>query len=209
MPVRGFNNRLTDRVKTEFSNGFNYYELSIWSECVLSEKNDNISIESADYWIERLQLKPHPEGGYYKETYRSSESIGQQALPARYDGQREFSTAIYFLLKGDQFSRLHRLKTDEIWHFYFGSSLKLHIIDGAGQYTKIKLGPEIDEGQVFQAVIKANNWFGAAVDNSDMFSLVGCTMSPGFDFSDFELGDRLKLISLYPEHRAIIAELCP
>ena len=115
------------------------------------------------------------------------------------------STAIYFLLKGDECSRLHRLKSDELWHFYCGSSLTLHIIDQNGTYSHLQLGH--DHGAVFQAVVQAECWFGATVDHSDSYALVGCTVAPGFDLHDFELGNRNELIEHYPEHKAIIEKL--
>lgn len=163
--------------------------------------------KNAKYWIEKLRLTPHPEGGYYVETYRSHELIQADHLPERFGGPRCFSTAIYFLLEGDQFSAFHRIKSDEIWHFYTGSSLTLYVIDLKRELSEIKLGNNFDNGEVFQAMIKAGCWYGAKVDDPGSYSLVGGTVAPGFDFQDFELGERKKLIAWYPEHRAIIEKL--
>lgn len=161
----------------------------------------------ADYWIERLQLIAHPEGGYFRETYRSEELIGVDHLPDRYKVSHSFSTAIYYLIKGDQSSAFHRLKSDELWNFYVGSSLTLHIISAEGEHSQIKLGSNPENGEVFQAVTHAGSWFGAAVDDKSLFALVGCSVAPGFDFSDFELADRADLLKQFPEHAVIIKEL--
>jgi predicted cupin superfamily sugar epimerase len=163
--------------------------------------------KDAAYWIKKLQLSEHPEGGYYKETYRSPELIEGDCLPKRFGGPRCFSTAIYFLLEGDQFSAFHRIKSDEVWHFYTGSSLTLYIIHLNGELSEIKLGSNFEEGEMFQAVIKAGCWYGARVNDPNSYSLVGGTVAPGFDFKDFELAERKKLIELYPQHRSIIEKL--
>jgi len=160
-----------------------------------------------DYWIEKLQLQSHPEGGYFRETYRSEEFIKKSHLPSRYTSARNYSTAIYYLLKGHQFSSLHRLRTDEVWHFYIGSSLTLHIIDQGGNYSKVTLGTDFERGENFQATVSAGCWFGATVDDSNSFSFVGCSLAPGFDFADFELGERRKLLKEFPAHKKIIEML--
>ena len=163
-------------------------------------------LQSAEYWIRKLVLKSHPEGGYYRETYRSDEQINSR-LPKRLTGKRSFYTAIYFLLKGKHASTFHRIKSDEVWHFYAGSGLYIHIINPTGKYSEINLGPYPDKGQVFQCVIKRNHWFGATVKDEKGFTLVGCTVSPGFDFADFELADRNKLLRLCPREKSIIEKL--
>jgi predicted cupin superfamily sugar epimerase len=162
---------------------------------------------NADYWIKKLQLKEHPEGGYFRETYRSDDMLEAHQLPERYQEAHSFSTGIYYLLKGKQFSAFHRLKSDEVWHFYTGSSLAIHIISEKGEYAQIELGDNFEKGEVFQKVIPAGNWFGATVDDDSSYTLVGCTIAPGFDFSDFELGARNKLIKRFPEHEATIKKL--
>ncbi|NTU50263.1 MAG: cupin domain-containing protein [Desulfobulbaceae bacterium] len=164
-------------------------------------------MKSADYWINHLNLTKHPEGGYFKESYRATESVEGEHLPPRFTGSRAFSTAIYFLLTGNECSRFHRIKSDEGWHFYTGSGLTIYIIDKTGKLSSIKLGDNPDAGEVFQAVVPAECWFGAVVNDPGAYTLVGCTVSPGFDFHDFELADRTPLIAQYPEHREIIKKL--
>lgn len=161
----------------------------------------------ARYWIEKLGLERHPEGGYYRQTYRACEEVGQQALPARFSGPRVFSTAIYFLLEGKEFSALHRLRSDEVWHFYSGAQLTVHRIDPAGDYSSVRLGNDPGDGEEFQAVVRAGCWFGAEVVSRESYALVGCTVAPGFDFEDFEMGKRLELLRAFPEHRRIIERL--
>ena len=156
------------------------------------------------YWIDRLGLLPHPEGGYYKETYRSTEEVISNALPSRFPGNRALSTAIYFLLEKGNFSAFHRIKSDEIWHFYDGNPILIHAIDANGNLTTYKLGNLHGEGVFPQITIPANTWF--ASETTGDFSLAGCTVSPGFDFNDFEMADRESLINLYKEHRAIIEQ---
>jgi len=165
-------------------------------------------LKNADYWIHYLGLKEHPEGGYFRETYRSDEYISRNSLPERFGGNsRSFSTSIYFLLRGDQISHLHRIQSDEIWHFYQGSPLRLHIIDEDGKYSAIHLGNNPDNGESFQAIVKKRCWFGATVDILDSYSLVGCTVAPGFDFQDFEMGKRDILVAKYPKYKEVIERL--
>jgi predicted cupin superfamily sugar epimerase len=164
-------------------------------------------VTNATLWIERLQLRPHPEGGYFCETYRAAEMVAHAALPERFRGDRAFSTAIYFLLHQHDFSALHRLKQDELWHFYDGSSLTIHIIDRAGRYSCLHLGRDIADGAVPQAVVPAGCLFGATVDDPSSYALVGCTVAPGFAFDDFEMPTRSQLLELYPQHRHLIERL--
>jgi len=162
---------------------------------------------SAQYWIGRLGLIPHPEGGYYRETYRSSLIIAKEALPAQFSGPRLVSTAIYFLLDGENFSAFHRLRSDELWHFYAGGSLLVHVIQENGRHSEIPIGSNPEAGESLQAVVKAGSWFASSVRDPSSFALVGCTVAPGFDFEDFELGRRSDLIGLYPQHRGLIERL--
>ena len=159
---------------------------------------------NAEYWIEKLELQRHPEGGYFKETYRSNEVILEPALPKRFQGDRAFSTCIYFLLAPYEHSAFHAIQQDEIWHFYAGSSLTIHTIDQQGRYRAVKLGRDIEHGDSFQAIVQAGCWFAAAVNNAAEYALVGCTVAPGFDFADFKMADREQLVRLYPRHREII-----
>jgi len=164
-------------------------------------------ILTAEYWIQALRLRKHPEGGYYREVYRSSETISSASLPPRFGEERNLATSIYFLLPGHEVSRLHRLSSDEIWHFYTGSSLTLHVIDRAGEHRTVRLGPDARGGEVFQAVIENRSWFGARVNEQNAFSLIGCTVAPGFEFQDFEIGSRRELLREFPRHREIIEAL--
>lgn len=168
---------------------------------------NNSSWDDADGWIELLKLEKHPEGGYYRETYRSDETIEKEHLPERFNGKRSFCTAIYYLLKGNDFSAFHRIKQDELFHFYDGSSLTIHVIDHSGNYSTIRLGRKIKNGEVPQATLKAGWIFGASVNDPNSYSLVGTTVAPGFDSGDFELLGRNQLIELYPRHKNIIEKL--
>ncbi|HMH05353.1 MAG TPA: cupin domain-containing protein [Terriglobales bacterium] len=161
----------------------------------------------ANYWIDKLGLIAHPEGGYYRETYRSGLAIAREALPPQYTGPRLVSTAIYFLLEGKNFSAFHRLRSDELWHFYAGGSFVVHVIDEEGRYSEISVGSDPDAGERLQAVVKAGCWFASRTRNPESFALAGCTVAPGFDFEDFELGKRSELTRLYPQHRELIKEL--
>ncbi len=158
-------------------------------------------------WIRALKLRPHPEGGHYRETYRSGESLPAGSLPPRFAGARSFSTAIYFLIQSGQVSRLHRIRSDEVWHFYAGSPLTVHVIEPRGLHRAIRLGRRPSAGQVLQAVVPAGAWFGAVVDRARSFALVGCTVAPGFDFADFELADRAALLRQFPRYRQVIEQL--
>ncbi len=161
----------------------------------------------AEYWIDKLNLVAHPEGGYYRETYRSNRSIPREALPPEFSGPRLISTAIYFLLEGENFSAFHRLQSDELWHFYAGGAIMVHVIDPDGLYSKIHLGGNLEAGEVFQGVVKAGCWFASQVQDPLSFALAGCTVSPGFDFADFELGKRSELVKVYPQHRELIEQM--
>jgi predicted cupin superfamily sugar epimerase len=158
----------------------------------------------AGYWIEALKLTRHPEGGYYRETYRSDLSIPKEALPPEFPGARSASTEIYFLLDGENFSAFHRLRSDEMWHFYAGAGLSVHIIDQEGSASDIQLGSDPEAGEVFQAVVKAGCWFASSVRNPKSFALAGCTVAPGFDFEDFEIAKRAELAKQYPQHSELI-----
>jgi len=161
----------------------------------------------AQTYIEKLQLKPHPEGGYYKEIYRAGEMILPEQLPKRYKSARNFSTSIYFLLEGNQVSNFHKLKSDEQWHFYDGSGIILYVIEEGGNLNKVLLGRNINRGESLQTVIKHNSWFAAELSNKTSFALIGCTVAPGFDFNDFELGKRNDLIKSFPQFRELIYKL--
>ena len=154
--------------------------------------------------IKTLQLNPHPEGGYFRETYRSEGMISGEELGERYTGKRNFSTGIYFLLTSESFSAFHRIVQDEAWHFYDGSPLFLHMISPRGEYTRVTIGRNFEKGEVPQFVVPGGTWFAAGVAGEDSFSLLGCTVAPGFDFADFEMGRRKDLTTLFPHLKEII-----
>ncbi len=159
----------------------------------------------AEYWINQLDLQAHPEGGFYKETHRSAETIPQNGLPTRFPGPRSFSTAIYFLLRSQDCSLFHRIKSDELWHWHAGGTLSIYVLDRKGMKIHF-LGDNPEKAEFPQLVIPANAWFGAKVNQGD-FVLAGCTVAPGFDFDDFELADRRVLINQYPAHKEVIEML--
>lgn len=162
---------------------------------------------TVDTLVKELNLLPHPEGGYYKETYRSEGKITQTCLPTDFKGDRNMATGIYFLIEKGNFSALHKIKSDETWHFYYGDALEVIEINEQGNLTITQIGSNLLEGETFQYTVKANTWFGSRVNSNGNFSLVGCTVYPGFDFNDFELAQQKNLIQLFPQHRQLIIEL--
>jgi predicted cupin superfamily sugar epimerase len=154
--------------------------------------------------ISKLNLEPHPEGGFFKETYRSAGEINLDSLSHNYKGKRNYSTSIYFMLTSDTFSAFHRILQDEIWHFYDGSTLNLYMITPEGKLTITEIGKDISAGQVPQFVVPGGNWFAASGINKNDYSLVGCTVSPGFNFLDFELTSRKELLAKFPQHADVI-----
>ncbi len=164
---------------------------------------------TAEALIRRLALRPHPEGGYYRETYRAGETLARKALPPRFTGDRAFSTAIYFLLKRGQMSRLHRIRSDEVWHHYAGGALILHGLTPDGRHLQVRLGSGAARGERPQAVIPAGVWFGGVLAPGEAdYALVGCTVAPGFDFADFAMGEAAALEREFPRHRRVIRMLC-
>lgn len=166
-----------------------------------------ISMRSAEDIIELLNLKPLPfEGGYYRETYRSDETISSSALPPRYKKDKPLSTSIYYLITDDSPSLLHRIKSDETYHFYLGSPVILLLLKPDGASSRITLGRDLRAGQHLQATVAGETWHGSILLNGE-YALLGTTVSPGFDEDDFELGLRDELISRYPEERKLIKQL--
>lgn len=165
---------------------------------------------NANLLIEKLGLQPlRMEGGFYKETYRSTEKIPQSALAHRYSGDKNIGTAILYLLTQETFSALHRLPSDEIFHFYLGDPVTMLQLmpDGTGKI--VTLGPNILDGQLVQCVVARNVWQGSFLKDGGDFALLGTTMAPGFDFSDFELGKREELIMQYSQYNDLIGRLTP
>ncbi len=153
--------------------------------------------------VERLQLQPHPEGGFFKETYR----CGEQFIPDGFTASRNISTAIYFLLTRDNFSAFHRIRSDEIWHHYLGDALEIHMITKTGSYERVRVGKQLEKGEFPQFTVPAGTWFASCVADGGSFGLAGCTVAPGFDFADFELADAEELIRTYPRYSSEIKAL--
>lgn len=163
-----------------------------------------MTIKEVNDIIERLNLIPHPEGGFYKETYRSEGSITNSNLDANFIGNRNYCTGIYFLLTSENFSAFHKINQDEMWHFYKGSPIRIHVISSEGVYFNVVVGNNFENAEIPQFVVKAQDWFAAEVVDKNSFSLVGCTVSPGFDFRDFKMPLREELLQLFPEQHKII-----
>ncbi len=159
----------------------------------------------AAHWIRALELAPHPEGGWFRETWRAGETVGAEALPPRFGAARSLGTAILYLLPAGGRSRLHRLRADEVWHFHDGGPLHLHLLHERGAYERVVLGRDVARGERLQAVVPHGTWFGAEAPEAD--ALVGCTLAPGFEYADFELGTRADLLARFPAHRACVERL--
>lgn len=157
--------------------------------------------------VEKLDLQEHVEGGFYKETYRSEGIIQKKSIPENFDGDRNYSTGIYFLLTSENFSAFHRIKQDEMWHFYEGSPLTIHMINEKGAYSFQRLGLDLENYEEPQFTVPKNVWFASEVEDPNTYCLTGCTVSPGFDFNDFELAERKKLIEAYPNLKEVIHRL--
>jgi len=163
-----------------------------------------------DEIVRSLSLSPHPEGGYYRETYRASLTLPRAALATAHRGDRSASTAIYFLVPRGSFSALHRIASDEVWHFYAGAPLEVVEIDRDGVVRRTVLGSDLGD-ETPQHVVPAGAWFGSRVlagtEARGSFAMVGCTVAPGFDFAGFTLAERAALTREYPEHTRLIEEL--
>ena len=153
--------------------------------------------------IAHYGLEPHPEGGFYRRTYAS---------PVHTDflgSHRPVCTAILFLLRAGQYSRLHRIPQDEMWHFYLGDPLRLALITPAGESKEIILGHKLSAGQMLQYNVPGGSWFGATPAKHSSFSLVGCTVAPGFCMDELQLGEAENLLKLFPSANPLIQEFCP
>jgi len=162
----------------------------------------------AEELIHFFNLQPHQEGGWYRKTYKASEKIKKDALPERFSGDRFFSTAIYYLLEKGNFSAFHKIKSDECWHFYDGDPLEIFMLEPGGKLKKVLLGKSFEAGQVFQFVVPAGCWFASCPAAGSEYCFAGCTVSPGFEFEDFELADAKELVEIYPKHKKLIEEMC-
>ena len=162
---------------------------------------------SKEQLIKILDLKAHPEGGYFKETYRSEGIIPKSSLPDAYSGDRNYCTGIYFMLTAGNFSAFHKIHQDEMWHFYDGSALRIHIISNEGEYRNQLVGRNLANGELPQFVVEGGSWFASEVVEGGDYSFVGCTVAPGFDFEDFVLAQGESLITQFPRHKNIIQKL--
>jgi predicted cupin superfamily sugar epimerase len=163
---------------------------------------------SSDYWKKHLQLIHHIEGGWYSEVYKSAVTIAASHLPSQFKGDRSACTHIYFMLEKGEFSAFHRIQSDELWHFYSGDPLIIYELENDGTLIKHYLGKDLEKGQSLFCVVKSGNWFASEVMENSKYALVGCTVSPGFDFADFELANRNMLTEKFPDHKALIERLC-
>ncbi len=161
-------------------------------------------MRDSKYWIEKLSLIPHREGGHFKEIYRCGESTLVKSVDTASGVLRNYSTAIYFLLRSGELNALHKIKSDEVWHFYDGSPLIVYEIDRAGKLKENILGLNVEKGESPVVVIEAGNWFCAELAETNSFTLAGCTVSPGFDFDDFELANKSELSERFPQHKEFI-----
>jgi uncharacterized protein len=162
---------------------------------------------TADQIKQHLGLVAHPEGGFYIQSYKSKEMIARDALNPRYPSARSTGTAIYYLLEPGTFSEMHRLKSDEIFHFYLGDPVEQLQLwpDGSSQIAHI--GPDLERGHTLQLVVPKNVWQGAHLAPGGNFALLGCTVAPGFEFDDYESGGRESLTRQYPSRREMISAL--
>lgn len=161
-------------------------------------------MKSIEYWKNKLNLEDHPEGGFFSEFYRSQGFIPKEVLPERFSDKRNYSTAIYFLITSTNNSKFHKINADEMWHFYYGSPVKIHLIDLDGNYSYELLGLDLDKGQLPAVVIPHQTWMAAETIDDDSYSLVGCTSAPGFDYADFVMATKNELLELNSEIKDII-----
>jgi predicted cupin superfamily sugar epimerase len=161
---------------------------------------------TSNYWVDNLQLTPHPEGGFFREVYRSADLIPHSALAPHFSGARTFTTSIYYLLESGDFSAFHRIRSDETWHFYAGDPLEVVML-ASDTFTSVTLGPDLERGQRLQFTVPKGTWFASRPCPETRYSLLGCTVSPGFDFADFEMGDRSALLGEFPHAREVIQAL--
>lgn len=162
-------------------------------------------VQEIEKLVKRFGLQPHPEGGYYRETYRSAHQVSGSHHPE----PRSAATAIYYLLANHAYSAWHRIDADELWHFYAGRPLLIHVLGTDGLQTHRLGNPLDDESASFQAVVPAGCWFAAELADADSYALVGCTVAPGFEFSRFQLADRETLHRDYPNYAGLINRLSP
>ncbi len=165
---------------------------------------------SAEEIIDLLGMQPHPEeGGHFVQTYKSAEMIPKAGLPERYRSRRAFGTAIFYLLTPDTCSALHRLASDEIFHFYLGDPVTMLQLHPDGYSQVVTLGQDIAQGQQLQVVVPSETWQGSFLNEGGEFALLGCTVAPGFEYADYEHGSRGALLKEYPDQQELIIRLTP
>jgi predicted cupin superfamily sugar epimerase len=158
--------------------------------------------------IALLDLAPLPiEGGYFRQTYLAGEQAAAACLPGRYTGGRAHGSAIYYLLHGAEFSALHRLCSDEIYHFYLGDPVEMLLLYPDGQHRVVILGQDLEHGQQVQFVVPRDVWQGSRLHTAGGWALLGTTMAPAYHPDDFEVGDRAILLRSYPQAAALIEAL--
>ncbi|CAM9096363.1 cupin domain-containing protein [Mycoplasma todarodis] len=162
--------------------------------------------KNAKYFIKKLNMLQHPEGGFYSRSFVSDVTLKPFSVNEKQNKERKLWTSIYFLLKEDEVSNFHRLTADEMWYFHSGNSLTIYVIDQKGNLSTQKLGLDIENGEMPQVLVPRGSIFGSAMNNEG-FSLVGCMVSPGFEFEDFELFKRQELLNEFPQHKLIINKL--
>ena len=163
---------------------------------------------TAEQIIKLLKLEPHPiEGGFFLETYRSQLELESQCLPPGYRARRSMATAIYYLLTAATFSELHRLEGDEIFHFYLGDPVEMLQLYPDGSGNRLLIGKDLERGMIPQVMVPAGVWQGTRLLPGGGYSLLGATMSPGFDYEDYETGDREALVRQFPQFKDCIAKL--
>jgi predicted cupin superfamily sugar epimerase len=160
------------------------------------------NLRTAAQWITTLNLQPHPEGGFYREVFRSEQSVRRENSAET----KQACTSIYYLLEGNDFSGFHRLKSDELWYFHKGSPLLIHVINEQGEYSTHELS-DTETGSLSVA-IKANLWFASEIPSKTDFALVSCAVAPGFDFSEFEMAKKAQMTTQYPQHSALLNRMC-
>jgi predicted cupin superfamily sugar epimerase len=161
-----------------------------------------MNIQTASYWIKHLNLQRHPEGGYYKEIFRSQ----QQVLRHGADDLKQACTSIYYLLEGTDFSGFHRIASDELWYFHIGSPILIHIINEQGISSAFELSDTLSGS--FSIAIKAGLWFAAEIPSGKGFTLVSCNVAPGFEFGEFEMAEKQEMIALYSQHADLFNKFC-
>ncbi|RFZ84095.1 cupin domain-containing protein [Mucilaginibacter terrenus] len=154
------------------------------------------------YWIEHLNMQPHPEGGFYKEVFRSH----QQVTRAGSTEVRQACTSIYYLLEGADFSGFHRIQSDEVWYFHKGVPLVVHVLTEDGRHLPMELS-DLPSGNL-SLVVPAGLWFAAEIPSKTAYTLVSCAVAPGFEFSEFEMADKATMLATYPNHGALLNQLC-